>query len=404
MIGLAFAAQLLAGIPGARGGDVPSAVSVRTAERPVPVAVSVVGGQPGVRATALAVALGARLEHPSRGAWRLILGGARLTLEDGLPWARLDEGVVPLAVAPATVGDDAWLPLQVVTDVVPRLAPDLLYDPIGAELRRVGTPVAREAARAGARAGARAAPRGSTRTVVVDAGHGGPDRGMHGPMGCRPDRCLHEADIALEVASALADALRGRGVRVVMTRTRDTLIALSDRGHIANRAKGDLFLSVHVNAANRRWANPGGARGFETFFLSEAKTEDERRVAQMENEAVRFETAADAPPGDDLRFLLNDMAQNEHLRESAEVAALVQEALGRVHPGPSRGVKQAGFRVLVTAFMPAVLVEIGFGTNPGDAAWMSDPAAQRRLASALADAATAYLARYERRVTGGGDP
>jgi hypothetical protein len=93
----------------------------------------------------------------------------------------------------------------------------------------------------------------------------------------------------------------------------------------------------------------------------------------MENEVVKFETRTAARGGDPLSFLLNDMAQNEHLRESNELAELIQRRIGSVHPGPSRGVKQAGFRVLVTAFMPAVLVEIGFGTNASEASYMTDP-------------------------------
>ena len=80
------------------------------------------------------------------------------------------------------------------------------------------------------------------------------------------------------------------GLDVLETRTTDTLIALSDRGRIANEHHGDLFLSIHVNAANPNWHDPAAARGFETYFLAEAKTEDDRRVEEMENEAVRFET------------------------------------------------------------------------------------------------------------------
>ena len=106
--------------------------------------------------------------------------------------------------------------------------------------------------------------------------------------------------------------------------------------------------------------------------------------------------------GDPLSFIMADMAQNEHLRESSELADRIQRRLARAHPGPSRGVKQAGFRVLVTAFMPAVLVEIGFGTNAAEAAYLSDPSRQEQLAAAIADAALAYLERYERRVGGGG--
>ena len=234
------------------------------------------------------------------------------------------------------------------------------------------------------------------RIVIVDAGHGGPDNGMHGPIG-GTFRIL-EKDITLAVSKRLAHTLEDRGMDVVMTRTTDTLIALSDRGRIANRRKGDLFISIHVNAANPGWKDPRGARGFETYFLAEAKTEDAKRVAQMENDVVRFETSAGPAPSDDaLGFILNDMAQNEHLRESSDLAELIQERLATTHPGPSRGVKQAGFRVLVTAYMPAVLVEIGFGTNPAEAAYINSAAGQEKISHAVADAAVAYLARYERR-------
>jgi N-acetylmuramoyl-L-alanine amidase len=158
-------------------------------------------------------------------------------------------------------------------------------------------------------------------------------------------------------------------------------------------------VSIHVNAANPNWKDPGGARGFETYFLSEAKTEDARRVEQMENEVVKFETRTSGPSSDALSFVLNDMAQNEHLREANELADRIQTRLAKVHPGPSRGVKQAGFRVLVTAFMPAVLVEIGFGSNPADAAFMTDRRHVDEMSAAIADAVVEYLKGYERRVS-----
>lgn len=235
-----------------------------------------------------------------------------------------------------------------------------------------------------------------SRVVVVDAGHGGRDPGMSGPIGAA--RKVHEKDITLAVAKALRLALQRRGITVVMTRSTDTLIALGDRGRIANQAKGDLFLSVHVNAANLRWKDPAGARGFETYFLSEAKTADERRVEAMENEAIRFETSVDATRNDPLSFIIRDMAQNEHLRESARLATLVQGGVATVHPGTNRGVKQAGFVVLVTVFMPAVLVEVGFGTNRADAEFMTNPDRQRELAETLATAAVTYLQQYEKKV------
>ncbi|MDX2184157.1 MAG: N-acetylmuramoyl-L-alanine amidase [Gemmatimonadaceae bacterium] len=424
MIGVALALQVAAGAvagPTAVVG-VPSIIVV-AGERVTRVTTREIDGVRLLRADQLAAALGAVYRDRPGAARTLVLGPRTISVDADLRWLRADDDLVPLADAPREREGQLWVPSQVATDVLPRVVPGVVYEPSRTELRvfRMAVPERAVAERPvttsiparrtppteppnrtiGAPRPTRDGPP-SQRTVIVDAGHGGPDRGMHGPWGCRGSACVYEADITLDVAREVASALRARGVRVVMTRTTDTLIALSDRGRIANRAKGDLFLSIHVNAANPRWKSPGAARGFETYFLSEAKTEDERRVAQMENEAVRFETTADAPAGDDLSFLLNDMAQNEHLRESNDVAQLVQGALRRVHPGPNRGVKQAGFRVLVTAFMPAVLIEIGFGTNPREASWMTDRREQSRMADAIAEAAVTYLERYERRVSGAG--
>ncbi|HEU4994663.1 MAG TPA: N-acetylmuramoyl-L-alanine amidase [Gemmatimonadaceae bacterium] len=259
---------------------------------------------------------------------------------------------------------------------------------------RPGTSVMSDRDAAAAR---RRSPKSQPR-VVVDAGHGGVDVG--GPM--RMGDRLHEKDITLQVALKLGDALRQHGLDVVYTRTRDTLIALADRGKIANQAGGDVFISIHVNAANPRWQSPGSARGFETYFLADAKTDDARRVEEMENESVRFETTDNVASDDPLNFILSDMKQNEHLRESSDLADIVQKHLGPVHPGPSRGVKQAGFRVLVNSFMPAVLVELGFGTNASEAEFLASPSKQRAMARAIADATAEYLARYQRRVGGGG--
>ena len=120
----------------------------------------------------------------------------------------------------------------------------------------------------------------------------------------------------------------------------------------------------------------------------------------MENESVRFETEGEVESGDPLSFILSDMMQNEHLRESSDLAEVVQRHLRQVHPGPNRGVKQAGFRVLTGAFMPAVLVELGFGTNVAEAQFLASPARQRSMARAVAEATMEYFERYQRRVGG----
>jgi N-acetylmuramoyl-L-alanine amidase len=313
-----------------------------------------------------------------------------------------------LASPPTVEKGHLLVPLQFVSEVIP----DAVVNTSGDAERRhlvlfsmVGSSTASGRARTNTvQAPATAGPivgqaeSRTRRTVIVDAGHGGPDKGMTGPLGERP--WFVEKDIALAVAKRLGTTLRNRGLDVVYTRTTDTLIALSDRGRIANRAGGDLFISIHVNAANPNWKDPGGSRGFETYFLAEAKTEDARRVEEMENEAAIYDGAPEHDPDNPLGFILSDMQQNEHLRESSDLADLIQQHLGKMHPGPSRGVKQAGFRVLVTAYMPSVLVEIGFGTNPREAAYLSTPEKQQAIANAIAGAATEYLKRYERRVSG----
>ena len=379
-----------------------------------------------VSADAATTALAGRVQRLPNHRFLLSVGGVAFEIADRSSFALSDGRVYPL-MAPARERDGRLeITVQLLTDVAPRAGARLAWNPVS---RRLAVVAARSMASVPASsppatvapptvapaplapatvapAGTRPQPSGSAatrgvrrRVIVIDAGHGGRDPGMRG---WSPDRTpVREKDVVLGVARRLEQELENRGYAVVMTRSSDTLVALDDRGKIANRSKGDLFISVHVNAANPKWRDPQAARGFETYFLAEAKTEDERRVAQMENEVVRFETDADAPRHDPLGFIINDMAQNEHLRESSDLADGIQRALRRVHPGPSRGVKQAGFRVLVKAYMPAVLVEIGFGTNAAEAAYLNSESGQRALASAIAEAAAEYLGRYEQRVGNG---
>jgi N-acetylmuramoyl-L-alanine amidase len=379
-----------------------------------------------LRADQLRPVIPVTVSHVTGDRWMLIVGGSAIEVQEGVRFARVGDNQFQIARAPEVRRGVLYVPLQLVVELIPRVAGNLAWDPERFELRAFSS-VARYDDRSAMQQGRAvgAAPRRdddrpavehtapvalattnvesvglrSRRLVVVDAGHGGPDNGMRGPLTGGPR--VTEKFVTLAVAKRVGAALNKRGIDVKYTRTTDTLIALSDRGRIANDAHADLFVSIHVNAANPRWKDPGAARGFETYFLAEAKTEDARRVEEMENEVVKFEARTAARAGDPLSFILNDMAQNEHLRESNELAELIQRRLGRVHPGPSRGVKQAGFRVLVTAFMPAVLVEIGFGTNASEASYMSDPSRMDELSAAISDAVLEYLKRYERRVATG---
>ncbi len=243
-------------------------------------------------------------------------------------------------------------------------------------------------------AAAQAAAGAAKRLVVIDAGHGGVDPGARGPGGTR------EKDVTLAVARELAAELRNKDptIEVRMTRDRDTLIALTDRSRMANRWRGSnpqdrpaLFISIHANAHPR-----SSARGFETYFLSEAKTEDARRVAEMENAAQQYEEPS-TQKLDPLSFIMHDLRQNLYQHESSDWAEMIQRRLANAHPGPNRGVKQAGFVVLNGSFMPAVLVELGFISNPEEERMLGSRDVQGRMARELAASVQDF---FKRRIPG----
>lgn len=400
MIALAIALQIAAVTPA------PGVLSIRYSGHTADVATVQQRGISTVPLTELAPVFGLT-DSAGIGGWHIVrLGGARYEFADGVPFVRTAAGVMPLAAGAEEREGELLVPYEFFAELLPRLAGDkFVFDPARRELTLLKPGEARPIVAVAAAPGPHRTTTGRPGVkkhrwrVVVDAGHGGVDNGMHGPIGERHWQ-IKEKDITLSVAKQLAQILKDRGAEVIMTRTTDTLIALSDRGRIANERHGDVFISVHVNAAPIEWSDAQATRGYETYFLREAKTEDAKRVERMENESIRFETSVTASPGDPLAFVITDMAQNEHLRESQELAALIQSGLGTASPGPSRGVFQAGFRVLVTAYMPAVLVEIGFGTNPDEARLLQSKAYQKQIATSIADAALEYLDHYDRRLRG----
>ncbi len=315
----------------------------------------------------------------------------------GAPLMALDGTVYPLVGSAAVLRDTLLLPIQFVSEILPRALSDRFrYDARLARLADVTPAVL--AVKAAAKDPNRL-PNGLLKghVVTIEPGQGGVDPGNPGlffPAG------LKEKDITLDLGLLLRDELRRRGVGIVMTRRTDTLIDLRQRGSYCT-AECDLFVSIHVNSLPRR---PGFklVRGFETYFLAEAKTEDAARVARMENEAIRFDDSADnTESAGGLDFILKDLQLNEHLRESARAAELVQSYLQEAHSGPDLGVKQAGFMVLTTARRPAILIETGFSTNPEDAKLLTGDVTQRNLARSIADAIVAYLLEYERKVGSG---
>jgi N-acetylmuramoyl-L-alanine amidase len=223
-------------------------------------------------------------------------------------------------------------------------------------------------------------------TIVIDPGHGGKETGAIGPDG------LMEKDATLNLCRKLADNLETKlKTRVILTRTDDSVVPLDQRTAIANQYKADLFLSVHMNAAVMK-----GAHGSETYFLSlEASDELAKKAAEVENAA----SAKAAPAGgSDLKLILWDLAQQEYLNESSRFAQAIQEEMNRATGVQSRGVKQAPFKVLVGATMPAALVEVAFITNPEEETKLKSDAFQTAVVNALTTAIERYKTDYETRI------
>jgi N-acetylmuramoyl-L-alanine amidase len=353
-------------------------------------------GAPVIAAPRLMLALNGS-ETVSDGWAEVSIGPRSFRFLLGAPLYVFDDRLRPLAAAASISRDTLFLPFQFIAEILPSsLGERYRYDRRRARLIDAGAtaraPVARTAGEEG---GAGRLPNGlrSGHLVTIDPGHGGVDPGNPGVFFPRGTR---EKEVTLAVGLLLAEELKRQGVGVKMTRTSDTLIALGDRGAYCT-AECDLFVSLHVNSLARRRGYTD-IRGFETYFLAEAKTEEAARVARMENEAVRFETGtATAATGDGIDFILKDLQLNEHLRESARAAELVQRNLRTVHTGESRGVKQAGFMVLTTARRPAILVELGYSTNPQDGQFLTTRSSQKAMAAAIADAIVSYLLEYERK-------
>jgi len=222
-------------------------------------------------------------------------------------------------------------------------------------------------------------------TIVIDPGHGGKEVGAIGPGG------LMEKDVTLQICRKLQDALESKlHARVILTRTDDSIVPLDQRTAIANQFKADLFLSVHMNAAVVK-----GAHGAETYFLSlEASDELAKKAAEVEN----AQGGPTSTSGSDLKLILWDLAQQEYLNESSRFAQDIQEEMNRITGVQSRGVKQAPFRVLVGATMPAALVEVGFITNPEEESKLTSDLFQKSVVDALTTAIQRYKTDYETRI------
>lgn len=217
------------------------------------------------------------------------------------------------------------------------------------------------------------------KTIVIDPGHGGKDPGAVGYRGTK------EKDIALDVAKRLEKKLsKNMNVKIIMTREEDIFLRLSERTKIANESNGNLFISIHTNAAEDRRAS-----GFETFLIGPNKNEAAVRVAARENAVLELE-------GKTGKNLTNEdliqatIAQSAFASKSEQFASMVQKEIKKRVQSKDRGVKQAGFYVLMGASMPNVLVELGFISNPSEEKKLRSPQYRDQLATAIYRAVEQY--------------
>ncbi len=227
--------------------------------------------------------------------------------------------------------------------------------------------------------------------IVIDPGHGGRDPGAIGVTG------IKEKNVTLGMALKLGKLIEDHmpGVKVEYTRKDDTFIPLDKRGQLANTAGGKLFVSLHCNATEKK---PSNARGFEVYILRPGRTEEAIRIAEFENSVIKLEKDYETRYAKltNENFILINMAQSAFAKYSERFAELLHDKVKGSPQISSKGVKQAGFYVLVGASMPSVLIEAGFISNTKEEQYLASQAGQSHLAKLFYDAIAAYAVEYEK--------
>lgn len=225
--------------------------------------------------------------------------------------------------------------------------------------------------------------------VVIDAGHGGKD---HGALGKRSN----EKSINLAVAMLLGEKIEDncKDVDVVYTRKSDKFVSLQGRADIANKAKGDLFISIHTNSVALKNRNRTKIQGASTYTLGLHRSDDNFDVAVRENSVIEFEDDYSVKyqgfdPNSTESYIMFEFSQSKHMDQSVSFASMIQknfEDAGRLN----KGVRQAGFLVLAKTSMPAVLVELDYICNPTQEKFLTSEKGQRTMADAIYEAFKSY--------------
>ncbi len=406
----------------ARGQSGPPVTVLFPDGREVSLPVETGGGYPVIPAESLEE-LGWRVEAGDGGRTVLLRHrtGLELELRPGSPFVTWDGLVVQMVDAPYSSGEAFYVPLQLVADLFPGFLPEayafeeeralLLAEgaelPPPEEMPDPGRPVGvvdpdalsaeelpADADEEFATADQAEAPEGgeasaerplvpwstadggaASAVIIIDPGHGGDDTGVAGATG------VEEKEVALSAGLALARILARRpGTEVWLTRERDVAISSQSRSEWANEWRSDrpgAFISIHANAVPDRV----GVRGFETYFLADAQTEQEQRVVEAEG----------ASYGDTLPY---DPTVLEYREASSALAGEVQWELGEFHPGPDRGVRRGPLPSLLGVRMAAVAVEVGFLTNPEEERLLVEDDFHRDVAEAIGRAVDRFLEAY----------
>jgi N-acetylmuramoyl-L-alanine amidase len=229
-------------------------------------------------------------------------------------------------------------------------------------------------------------PSKKVRTIIIDPGHGGKDPGAH-------HHSVSEKKITLAVAKRLKKKLERKGFKVLLTRDDDRYLTLAERPKFATDNGGDLFLSLHCNAIGGSKKKQQSVRGFVAYILRAGESEEDKALARRENAAVQQSTEKkDKKELSSVDWILLEHELNLYSHQSEKVAEEIVAAFdgGKIKKY-STGARQAGFFVLVGAFMPAVLFEMGFLTHDADRSYMNTSKGQEDISNRLTTAVVQYF-------------
>jgi N-acetylmuramoyl-L-alanine amidase len=226
-------------------------------------------------------------------------------------------------------------------------------------------------------------PAGKIKKIIVDAGHGGKDPGAISRTG------ILEKDVTLDIAQRLSSLLKSEGLEVSMTRSNDTFIPLEKRVDITNDSSADLFISIHANANRAR-----SLKGFEVYYITSEISDLARAVSSAKNSHLNLDNACLSQPSSSLKAALWDMAYTYSRAESVELSRSICRAIPGDLNTKVLGVKSANFCVLRGAAIPAVLVEVGFLSNPQEANLLRQSSYRQQIAQGLLNGIRIYAARF----------